>query len=89
VPVRCVSVRDEARGIKTFEFEIPPGRAPKEGLLAGQHALFELDLADMQGAAGPLQRTWTVSSHPAWSSKTFTISVGGAGERAAALEQVA
>jgi hypothetical protein len=96
VQVTCVSVRDEARGIKTFEFEAPPALR-RAGHRAGQYASFTLRLpppppggsggAASGGSEEEVTRTWTISSPPAFTRRTgnFTISVKRAGRASGLL----
>eukprot|EP00803_Ostreobium_quekettii_P000500 evm.model.scf_238EXC.13 EVM.evm.TU.scf_238EXC.13 scf_238EXC:112229-115052(+) len=74
--VECVSVKDEAQGVKTFEFRLPEGEGGKPAsYLPGQFATFDLRIPD--SSPRPVNRTWTVSSNPRDSraTGTFTITV--------------
>lgn len=81
---RLVAVADAAAGIKTFTFAWPEpaartGRPEPFAYQAGMYASF--DFVGIPGAGGPLNRTWTISSHPDESAATgtFSISVKRAG----------
>jgi ferredoxin-NADP reductase len=92
-PVRCISVRDEALGVKTFEFALPPTQIlpAVSTLKAGQYATFEADVPTAEGgnATQTVVRTWTISSHPLQmaASGSFTITVKREGKVSAWLHE--
>ncbi|GMH40100.1 hypothetical protein BSKO_08004 [Bryopsis sp. KO-2023] len=74
--VKCMSVTDEADGIKTFEFKMPVDSAGFPlSYLPGQFASFDMEGLERGGKV--TNRTWTVSSHPTASDRNgnFTITV--------------
>ncbi|KAI3438091.1 hypothetical protein D9Q98_000533 [Chlorella vulgaris] len=78
--VQCVAVTQEAQGIKSFHFASPPGFQ----YAVGQFASFDFEVGvgpHRPEATRILNRTWTLSKHPAAAAKdgTFTISVKRAG----------
>lgn len=89
--LQCVSVVKDTADISTFEFRLPTSKASSGSApyLPGQYASFEFPHSQVYTTAddvaadadGEIVRTWTVSSHPAWSMRTgtFTISVKRAG----------
>ncbi|CAD7703928.1 unnamed protein product [Ostreobium quekettii] len=78
--VECVWVKDEATGVKTFEFRMPVGDDGEPlDYLPGQYGSF--DLRGPEGRKKVTNRAWTISSHPAHSRATgiFTITVKNIG----------
>ncbi len=84
--VTCVGVRDEAEGVKTFEFTVPHTHPAQKHLYAArQHATFVFPPDHFPGGGGtsgaPVQRSWTVSCHPDHTEhkRTFTVAIKKAG----------
>jgi ferredoxin-NADP reductase len=80
VYVTCISVKEEAKGIKTFKLSYPMNGSQSFKYKPGQFASF--DFLGLEGGDTITNRTWTISSHPstyAYNDYSFSITVKKAG----------